>query len=116
MAAPQTLSTSSKPTTQRLAALRALMAQDGLDALLVRSTDKFLNEYVPLEESTRAWLTGFTGSMGDALVTRDRAWVAVDGRYYLQADREVEGTPFEVERVPLGTAIRTALFALAKRA
>lgn len=114
MAAPA--ATSPKLTTERLAALRALMSQDGLDAVLVRSTDRFLNEYVPVEESTRAWLTGFTGSMGDALVTRDKAWVAVDGRYYLQADREVEGTPFEVERVPLGTSIRTALFALAKKA
>lgn len=102
-------------TTQRVAAVRDLMRAEGLDAVIVRSTDRYLNEYVPLEESTRAWLTGFTGSMGDALVTLDAAWVVVDGRYYLQGDQELAGTPFAVERVPLGTSIRAALFALVKK-
>ena len=74
----------SSTTTDRVAAVRQLMRAQGIDAVIVRSTDRYLNEYVPQEESTRVWLTGFTGSMGDALVTLDRAWVVVDGRYYLQ--------------------------------
>ncbi|MCC6807603.1 MAG: M24 family metallopeptidase [Deltaproteobacteria bacterium] len=86
----------------RLDAVRALMRGAQLDALWVRSTDAHLNEYVPLEESTRAWLTGFTGSVGEALVTHDGAWVFVDGRYWLQADSEVQA--FNVVKVPLGTA------------
>ncbi len=103
-------------TNQRVEAVRELMRAQAIDAVIVRSTDRYLNEYVPLEESTRAWLTGFTGSMGDALLTRDEGWLAVDGRYYLQGDQETAGTPFVVERVPLGTSLRTALFGLAKRA
>lgn len=102
-------------TTQRVAAVRELMRAQGIDAVIVRSTDRYLNEYVPLEESTRAWLTGFTGSMGDALLTLDQAWLAVDGRYYLQGDQETAGTPFTVERVPLGASIRTSLFGLVKK-
>lgn len=102
-------------TTQRVAAVRELMRAQGIDAVVVRSTDRYLNEYVPLEESTRAWLTGFTGSMGDALLTLDDGWLAVDGRYYLQGEQETAGTPFGIERVPLGTSIRAALFALVKQ-
>lgn len=103
-------------TTQRVESLRGHMAREKVDAVLVRSADRYLNEYVPAEESTRLWLTGFTGSMGDAIVTRDKAWLAVDGRYYLQGEQELAGTPIELERVPLGTSIRTALFDLAKKA
>lgn len=99
-----------RATTERVARVRALLQERGLDLVLVRSTDRFLNEYVPKDESTRLWLTGFTGSMGEALVARDQAWVCVDGRYYLQADLETAGTPFQVDRVPLGTPLRTALF------
>lgn len=104
----------SQPITERVARVRALLLERGLDAVLVRSTDRFLNEYVPKDESTRLWLTGFSGSMGEALVGREVAWVCVDGRYYLQADQETAGTPFQVDRVPLGTPLRTALFRRAR--
>lgn len=87
----------------RLAALRARMRERGLDAVLVRSTDRYLNEYVPEEESTRGWITGFSGSMGDAVVTGDRAILFVDGRYTLQASQEAPD--FESRTVPLGTSI-----------
>jgi len=101
-------------TCERVAQVRALLEQEDLSGVLVRSTDRYLNEYVPKDESTRLWLTGFTGSMGDALIGRERAWLCVDGRYYLQADRELEGTPIDVERVPLGKAVKTRLFQLAR--
>ena len=45
---------------ERVAQVRVLMAQERLDAIVVRSTDRFLNEYVPEEESTRLWVSGFT--------------------------------------------------------
>ena len=101
-------------TAERVHQVRDLMRAEHLDGILVRSTDRYLNEYVPKDESTRLWLTGFTGSMGDALIGLERAWVCVDGRYYLQADQETEGTPIDVERVPLGTAVRTRLFEMAR--
>ena len=92
----------------RLEEVRAHMRADGLDALLVRSADRFLNEYVPPEDSTRVWLTGFTGSMGEALVTRDAAYLAVDGRYWLQAERELSDA-WTVLKVRMGTGIDQAL-------
>lgn len=87
----------------RLRGLRELMRARGLDAVVVRATDRYLNEYVPADESTRTFLTGFTGSMGDALVTLDRALLFVDGRYTLQAARE--SPDFEARQVALGQPI-----------
>jgi len=66
------------------------MAQLGLDGLLVPRSDAFLGEYVPASAERLAWLTGFTGSAGLALVLRDRAFLFVDGRYTTQAAREVD--------------------------
>ena len=72
-----------------LALVRTRMQAAGVDVLVVRATDAFLNEYVPDALSTRRWLTGFTGSMGDAVVTADALHLMVDGRYTLQASQEV---------------------------
>lgn len=90
---------------ERLAAVRAEMKSDGVDVLLVRSTDRFLNEYVPLADSTRAWLSGFTGSAGEVIVTPARMYLAVDGRYWLQAEQSMDAAHVEVLRVPLGSSI-----------
>lgn len=79
------------------------MQAHGLDAVLVRATDAFLNEYVPEHESLRAYITGFTGSMGDALITQDRAILFIDGRYTLQAEQQAPS--FERREIPLGTPI-----------
>ncbi|MEI8255534.1 MAG: M24 family metallopeptidase [Deltaproteobacteria bacterium] len=94
---------------ERLASLRARMQSEGLDLYVVRGTDRFLNEYVPTAESTRVWLTGFSGSTGDALVGLDAAWMFVDGRYDLQARKELEGGDWGVEVIPLGIALEKAL-------
>jgi Xaa-Pro aminopeptidase len=75
----------------RLDLVRAAMRDAGVDVLVVRATDGYLNEYVPDDQSTRRWLTGFTGSMGDAVVTADALHLVVDGRYTLQASQEVPG-------------------------
>src|SRR3954471_15380023 len=91
------------PIADRLPALRAQMRERGVDAVLVRSTDRYLNEYVPEVESTRVWITGFSGSMGDAVITGDRAILFVDGRYTLQASQEARD--FEARTVSLGTSI-----------
>jgi Xaa-Pro aminopeptidase len=80
---------SAQLSSSRLALVRARMKERGVDVLLVRATDRYLNEYVPDHESTRLWLTGFTGSAGDALVFADALHLVVDGRYTLQAGQEV---------------------------
>src|SRR3954469_16897653 len=96
-------STKANSIPSRLAALRAKMRERGIDAVVVRSTDRYLNEYVPENESTRGWITGFSGSMGDAVVTGDRAVLFVDGRYTLQASQQAPD--YESRTVTLGTSI-----------
>lgn len=104
---------------QRLRRVRRHMGEENVDALLIRSTDRYLNEYVPLEESARVWVTGFTGSMGEALITSKAAFLFVDGRYWLQAEREVDPKHWTIERVQLGggleEAVATRLRELAER-
>jgi Xaa-Pro aminopeptidase len=69
----------------RLNELKEVMKEDKAYALLVRSTDRYFNEYVPEYLSPRAYFTHFNGSVGDALITLDQSHLFVDGRYELQA-------------------------------
>jgi Xaa-Pro aminopeptidase len=69
---------------ERLAALRAELARQGLDGFIVPRADEHLGEYVPAGAERLAWLTGFTGSAGLAAILPDRAAVFTDGRYVLQ--------------------------------
>ncbi len=61
-----------------------------IDYLLVNSTNEYLVEYSSLSENARYTLTGFSGSTGDALITKDNIYLFVDGRYHTQADLEVK--------------------------
>jgi Xaa-Pro aminopeptidase len=93
----------------RLHQLRTILADEGLDGAIVRSTDPYLGEYVPPELALRPWLTGFTGSMGEALVGREQAWLFADGRYWLQAEAEVDPRAWQVVRVGSSGALSAAL-------
>lgn len=62
----------------------------GIDYLLVNATNEFLVEYSSLSENARYTLTGFSGSTGDALLTQDKIYLFVDGRYHTQADIEAK--------------------------
>lgn len=93
----------------RLESVRRQMARMGVDVIIVRSTDRFLNEYVPTDESARVWVTGFTGSMGEAIITLDAAYLAVDGRYWVQAAKETEKALWTIIEVPMGTSLDEAL-------
>jgi Xaa-Pro aminopeptidase len=73
----------------RLAALRAEMARAGVDGFLVPRADAWQGEYVADCDARLAWLTGFTGSAGFAVVLRDKAGVFVDGRYRVQVRQQV---------------------------
>ena len=68
--------------------MRELLKKLKIDYLLVNSTNEYLVEYSDLSENARHTLTGFTGSTGDALITKDDIYLFVDGRYYIQADQE----------------------------
>ena len=78
----------------RLEALRADLESRGLDGFVVPHADEHQGEYLPPRAERLAWLTGFTGSAGAAVVLRDKAAVFVDGRYTLQAEREVDGAHY----------------------
>ena len=85
--------------SQRLSALRELMARGGVDAYLVPTDDYHLSEYVGEYFKCRKYLTGFTGSAGTALVMKDFAGLWTDGRYFLQAGRELEGSGFALMKM-----------------
>lgn len=80
----------------RLQQLRQLLQEQNLDGFWVPSADEHLNEYLLEYRKRRQWITGFTGSVGDALISRDRAWLWVDPRYHEQAEREVDPNLFTV--------------------
>lgn len=79
--------------------LRKLMAEEGIDAYFVPSGDFHGSEYVNAFFRTRAFLSGFTGSAGELLVTADGAWLWTDGRYFLQAARQLEGSGIELMKM-----------------
>lgn len=80
------------PIPARIAALRDAMQQHGVDAVLVPSADPHLSEYLPEHWQARAWLSGFTGSAGTLVVTREHAGLWTDSRYFSQAETELAGT------------------------
>jgi Xaa-Pro aminopeptidase len=86
-------------TAPRVAALRAELARRGLDGFIVPRADEYQNEYVPPSAERLAWLTGFTGSAGLAIVLADRAVIFVDGRYQVQVVEEVDNKIFAVEHL-----------------
>src|SRR5271168_5624282 len=81
----------------RLSAFREELAKRNLNGFVVPRADQQQNEYVPPSEERLAWLTGFTGSAGTAVVLSGEAAVFVDGRYTLQAAQQVDGKAWAVE-------------------
>jgi len=79
----------------RLAALRAELAKRSLDGFVVPLSDEHQGEYIARRSQRLAWLTGFTGSAGMAIVLAERAALFVDGRYTLQAAAQVDGGLYE---------------------
>jgi Xaa-Pro aminopeptidase len=83
----------------RVAALRTELARRNLTGFIVPRSDRHQNEYVPASEERLAWLTGFTGSAGGAIVLMERAVLFVDGRYTLQAREQVDTSLFSIEHL-----------------
>ncbi len=79
----------------RLAALRAELAHQGLDGFIVPRADEHLGEYVPASAERLSWLTGFTGSAGMAAVLAEHAAVFTDGRYVLQLAAQTDAVQWE---------------------
>jgi len=90
------LSSDSTESPARLAALRARLRARGVDGFLVPRADAHQGEMVAPHDERLAWLTGFTGSAGLAIVLADRAALFVDGRYTLQAADQADTALFEI--------------------
>jgi Xaa-Pro aminopeptidase len=87
---------SPKNVAARLKSLRAEMKSAGIDWLLVPHADEQQNEYLPACAERLAWLTGFTGSAGFAIVGMVKAFLFVDGRYTVQAARQTDTRAFKL--------------------
>lgn len=78
--------------SERITALRALMEERGYDAYMVPTDDNHQSEYVGEHFKARAFITGFTGSAGTAVITKDDAGLWTDGRYFIQAEQQLSGS------------------------
>lgn len=83
----------------RVQDLRKKMLERGVDAYIVPTSDPHQSEYVADYYRTREFISGFTGSAGTAVITRDKCGLWTDGRYFLQAEQELKNTPFELYRM-----------------
>ena len=77
---------------ERIAKLQQEMKAEGMDMYLVPTADFHQSEYVGDYFKARAWLSGFTGSAGTLVVTQDQACLWTDGRYFIQAAKQLEDT------------------------
>ncbi|MBS4760464.1 MAG: M24 family metallopeptidase [Clostridium sp.] len=89
--------------------LREILLKKDIDYLLINTTDEFLVEYNELSNCARYFVTGFSGSTGDALISKNKLWLFVDGRYHQQADNEVDHNTTEVVKLQLGQSFLNEL-------
>lgn len=83
---------------ERVEDLRRLMKDRGIHAYIIPSSDPHQSEYVPEHFKSRAFISGFTGSAGTVVVTMDKAGLWTDGRYYIQAEKQLEGSGIKLFR------------------
>lgn len=88
--------------SERVEALRKLMAEKGIDAYVVPTADFHQSEYVGEHFKARQFITGFTGSYGTAVITRDDAGLWTDGRYFFQATNEMAGSGIRLMKMFVG--------------
>lgn len=83
---------------EKLSLLRSHMQQHQIDAFIAMSADPHMSEYLPEYWQVRLWLTGFTGSVGTVVVTQDFAGLWVDGRYWVQAEQQLNNTGYILQK------------------
>ena len=77
---------------EKIAKIRERMTENHIDAVIVPSADPHMSEYYSEHWKTRAWLSGFTGSAGSFVITQSVAGLWTDGRYYVQAEKQLSGS------------------------
>lgn len=91
--------------SERIEALRRLMAVNGWDAVVISGSDPHSSEYPAPRWKQVEWLTGFTGEAGDVVVTPDHAGLWTDSRYFIQALTQLEGTGVELHKTRVPGAV-----------
>ena len=86
-------------TNEKLSMLREKMAEAGVQAYLIPSSDPHISEYLPDHWRARAWLSGFDGSAGTLVVTETESGLWTDGRYFIQAERQMAGSEIVLYRM-----------------
>ena len=89
---------------EKVVELRNFISSNGGDAILINSSDEFLSEYNILPRNSRFKVTGFSGSMGDCIVTKNAVYQIADGRYHQQADNEVDRDVVTVIKMQQGSS------------
>lgn len=92
--------------SERIAALRSMMADNGWDAVVITGSDPHSSEYQAPRWKQVEWLTGFTGEAGDVVITSDHAGLWTDSRYFIQAIAQLEGTGVEIHKTRQPDTVR----------
>ncbi|MCY4757105.1 aminopeptidase P family protein [Pelomonas aquatica] len=98
------MDTRTSETRLRIERVRDALIAQGLHAVLVPSSDPHLSEYLPGRWQGREWLSGFNGSVGSLVVTRDRAALFADSRYWAQAEAQIAGSGIQLEKMNSGAS------------
>jgi Xaa-Pro aminopeptidase len=94
-----------KIITEIIASLRKIMERESLDAIYLAGTDPHMSEYLCDHWQTRQYVTGFTGSFGEVVITRDHAGLWTDTRYFLQAEEQLKGTGVSLHKLRVSGAV-----------
>ena len=86
-------------TNEKIALLRTAMKAAGANACLIPSSDPHISEYLPAHWSARRYFSGFTGSVGNLVVTETASALWVDGRYFVQAAHQLEGSEIVLQKM-----------------
>ena len=89
-------------TNEKIAALRAAAKAAGADGVLIMTSDPHCSEYLPGYYNALPWFSGFIGENSTLVVTQDRSALWCDGRFYVQADKQLAGS--EIECMHAGSA------------
>ncbi|WP_461787673.1 aminopeptidase P family protein [Pedobacter sp.] len=84
---------------EKLAAIRELMKNDGVDAYIIPSADPHISEYLPDFYKSIPFVTGFTGSVSTVVITQNFAGLWADSRYFVQAEEQLKGSGFELVKL-----------------
>ena len=90
---------------EKLIELRRIMDRENIAAYIISGTDPHNSEYLPAPWQQRKWISGFTGSFGTVVVTKDEAGLWTDTRYFIQAEKELAGSGIKLHKLRIPGAV-----------